>query len=64
MRVTVEIDDDLLAEAQEYIGLTDITTLVHEALTALVQREAAHRLARLGGSEPGAKPIPRRRSAI
>jgi Arc/MetJ family transcription regulator len=64
MRVTVEIDDELLAEAQEYTGLTDITALVHEALTSLVQREAARRLARLGGSEPGAKPIPRRRSAI
>lgn len=64
MEETIDLDDDLLAEAQEYTGLTDISALVHEALTALVQRESARRLAWLGGSEPGAKPIPRRRSAI
>jgi Arc/MetJ family transcription regulator len=64
MRTTVALDDGLVAKAQEYTGLTERSALLREALTALVQREAARRLARLGGSEPGAKPIPRRRSAI
>ena len=62
MRTTITIDDDLLAKAQEFTGITEKSALVREALTALVQREAAHRLARLGGSAPGLTIPPRRRS--
>lgn len=61
MRTTVSLDDDLLAKAQLYTGLTEKSALLREALTALVQREAAERLRRLGGSEPNAVYIPRRR---
>lgn len=61
MRTTVTLDDDLVADAQEYTGITEKTALVREALKALVSREAARRLARLGGSEPNAEYIPRRR---
>ena len=63
MRTTVALDDELVAKAQAYTGLTERSTLLREALTALVQREAARRLARLGGSQPNLKPIPRRRPA-
>jgi Arc/MetJ family transcription regulator len=63
MRTTVSLDEELLAQAQSYTGLSEKSALLREALRALVQREAALRLARLGGSEPNAKPIPRRRSA-
>jgi hypothetical protein len=35
---------------------------VREALKALIERESAHRLARLGGSEPHLHAPPRRRS--
>jgi Arc/MetJ family transcription regulator len=63
MRTTVSLDDELLAKAQSYTGLTEKSAILREALTALVQREAALRLARLGGSEPNAKSIPRRRPA-
>jgi Arc/MetJ family transcription regulator len=63
MRTTVSLDDELLAQAQAYTGLNEKSALLREALKALVQREAAWRLARLGGSEPNAKPIPRRRPA-
>jgi Arc/MetJ family transcription regulator len=63
MRTTITVDDELIGRAQEYTGVIEKSALVREALTALVQREAARRLARLGGSEPGAKPIPRRRPA-
>jgi Arc/MetJ family transcription regulator len=52
MRVTLTLDDELLAKAQAYTGLKAISAVVREALTALVEREAARRLARLGGSEP------------
>ena len=44
-------------------GIEERTALLQEALRALIAREASRRLARLGGSEPGVKPIPRRRSA-
>jgi Arc/MetJ family transcription regulator len=63
MRTTIVLDDVLLTRAEEYTGIKEKSALVREALTALVQREAARRLALLGGSEPNAKPIPRRRPA-
>ena len=44
-----------------YTGICEKSAFVREALKALVEREAARRLARLGGSEPDLKPIPRRR---
>jgi Arc/MetJ family transcription regulator len=62
MRTTIAIDDELLAKAQEYTGLKEKSALVREALKALVEREAARRLARLGGTEPQLRPVPRRRS--
>jgi Arc/MetJ family transcription regulator len=61
MRTTVSLDDELVADAQSYTGLTEKSALLREALTALIQRESARRLARLGGSEPDAEYIPRRR---
>lgn len=61
MRTTVTIDDDLLAKAREYTGTTETSALLRKGLEALVQREAAHRLIRLGGSEPGLEYVPRRR---
>jgi Arc/MetJ family transcription regulator len=61
MRTTIAIDDALLARAQELTGITEKSALVREALTLLIQREGARRLARLGGTEPDLKPIPRRR---
>ncbi len=62
MRTTLNIDDLLLREAQRIIGVTEKTALVREGLKALIERESARRLARLGGSEPQLKPIPRRQS--
>ena len=61
MRTTLSIDDDLLAKAEEYTGLKAKSALVREALKALVEREAARRLARLGRSMPDAKAPPHRR---
>ena len=61
MRTTLALDDDLLAEAQAYTGLREKSALVREALKALIERESARRLARLGGSAPHLTPIPRRR---
>ncbi len=60
MRTTLNIDDDLLAEAQKLTGEAEKTTLVRLGLRALIERDAAKRLARLGGSMPGLKVPPRR----
>jgi Arc/MetJ family transcription regulator len=61
MRTTVTIDDDLLAKAKRYTGIQETATLVRLALTALVQREAARRLAALGGTDPDIQAVRRRR---
>jgi Arc/MetJ family transcription regulator len=63
MRTTVSLDDHLLAEAQRLTGTREKSALLRAALTALIERESARRLARLGGSEPGLDPVARRRSA-
>ncbi len=62
MRTTLNIDDRLLEEARRLTGVKEKTALIREALKALIERESARRLARLGGSEPRLEPIPRRRS--
>ncbi|WP_293900392.1 type II toxin-antitoxin system VapB family antitoxin [Phenylobacterium sp.] len=61
MRTTLAIDDDLLTEAASLTGLREKTALVREALKALIERESARRLARLGGSQPNLEVAPRRR---
>lgn len=61
MRTTLSLDDELLATAGRLTGLTEKSALVREALTALIQRESATRLARLGGTEPQLEDAPRRR---
>lgn len=62
MRTTIALDDDLVAEAQRLTGTREKSALVREALRALIERESARRLARLGGSEPGLADVPRRRA--
>jgi Arc/MetJ family transcription regulator len=61
MRTTLIIDDALLAKAQELSGLREKTAVLHAGLHALIARESARRLAALGGTERGLKPVPRRR---
>ena len=63
MRTTINLDDTLVTEAQRITGMKERTALVHEGLKALIERESARRLARLGGSEPRLQPVPRRRPA-
>ncbi|HEY6519163.1 MAG TPA: type II toxin-antitoxin system VapB family antitoxin [Roseiarcus sp.] len=63
MRTTMALDDKLVAEAQDLTGLKEKSSLIREALKALIERESARRLARLGGTEPHLKAPPRRRPA-
>ncbi len=62
MRVTLTLDNDLIAEAQRLTGTSAKSALVREALRALIQRESARRLARLGGNEPALIDALRRRT--
>jgi Arc/MetJ family transcription regulator len=62
MRTTINIDDELLAKAAKLAGPLDRSAVVHEGLRALIQRESARRLARLGGTQRTLKVAPRRRS--
>jgi Arc/MetJ family transcription regulator len=61
MRTTLALDDELISKAQALTGLSEKSALVREALKALVERESARRLARLGGSEPKLNTTRRRR---
>lgn len=61
MRTTVTLDDQLLDRAASLTGVRERGVLLREALQALIERESARRLARLGGTEPDLATPPRRR---
>lgn len=63
MRTTLNIEDGLLDRAEKLTGIKEKTSLVRLGLEALIARESARRLARLGGTEKRLMPIPRRRPA-
>jgi Arc/MetJ family transcription regulator len=63
MRTTINIDEELLAKASKLAGPLDRSAVIHEGLKALIERESAKRLARLGGTQAELKPAPRRRPA-
>ncbi len=64
MRTTVNIDDRLLAEAQQITGVAEKATLLREGLRALIERESARRLACLGATEPQLNAASRRQSDV
>ena len=61
MRTTLNLDDELIAEAAKLTGIGEKTALIHEALRALLAREAGRRLIALGGTMPEAWSPKRRR---
>jgi len=60
VRTTVNLDDELLAEAERVSGIKERAALVNEGIRALIERESAKRLSRLGGSQPQLEPVHRR----
>jgi len=62
-RTTLNLDDELVAEATRLTGITTKTELVHAGLRELIARAAARRLATLGGTESELKQPPRRRAS-
>ena len=61
MKTTLNIDAALLAEAERLTRISEKTALVRAGLEALIARESARRLARLGSTERALRPIRRRR---
>jgi Arc/MetJ family transcription regulator len=61
-RTTIAFNDKFPAKAQAFTGLQEKSALVREALRVLIERDSARPLARLGGTEPDLKPIPRRQA--
>lgn len=62
MRTTLNIDEDLITTAQRLTGLSSKAEIVRAGLQALIERESARRLARLGASQPELQPVARRRA--
>ena len=58
---TITLDDELVADLREGVGIQETSALVRQALIEMRQRLAAERLIALGGSDPSAKAAPRRR---
>ncbi|TVQ03156.1 MAG: type II toxin-antitoxin system VapB family antitoxin [Balneolaceae bacterium] len=61
MKTTLNIDTRILDKARSLTGVKRKTTLVHMGLEALIERESARRLAKLGGTQKDVPPVPRRR---
>jgi Arc/MetJ family transcription regulator len=62
MRTTLTIDDQLFAQAVQLAVLgIGKSELLRECVKAFIQREAARRLAAIGGQEPDIELVPRRR---
>ena len=62
MVTILKIDDNLIDRAANLTGIRDKTMLVHLGLETLISVKSAHRLARLGGSEPELRLIDRRKT--
>lgn len=62
VKTTINLDDELLAKAHRISGTKERPKLIHDALQALIERENARRLARLGGTQPDLETMHRRRS--
>jgi len=63
MRTTLNIEDNLIDKAAKITGIKEKTTLVKLGLEALIARESARRLAKLGGTQKQLREIPRRKGA-
>jgi Arc/MetJ family transcription regulator len=61
MRITLNIDEELLARAREITGIQENADLVEAGLKVLIGREVGKRRAALGGTQPELPDIPRRR---
>ena len=63
MRTTLNIEDSLIDKATKITGIKEKTAIVKLGLEALIARESARRLAKLGGTQKQLQEIPRRKGA-
>jgi len=61
MKKTLNVDAKLLASARKACSAATDTDAVRQGLQELVRRAAYETLSKLGGSEPDAQNVPRRR---
>ena len=63
MKIIIEVDDDLYAQAFEFAetGLDKPSDIVQAALQTYVRIKAARHLTEVGGNAPSMSDIPRRR---
>ena len=61
MKTTINLKDDLVAEASELTGIHEKTALIHKGLESLIALENRKRLIALAGTQKQLRPIPRRR---
>lgn len=61
MRMTIDVDDELLARAEELTGISERSALIRDAVELLVRIETGRQLAALGGSDQAAEAGPRSR---
>ena len=59
MRMTIDVDDELLARAEELTGISERSALIRDAVELLVRIETGRQLAALGGSDQVAEAVPR-----
>ena len=63
MRTTLNIEDNLIERASKMTGIKEKTALVKLGLEALIARESARRLSKMGGTQKQLQEIPRRKGA-
>ena len=61
MRMTIDVDDELLACAAVLTGIEDRAVLIQHGLELLVRIEGGRQIAVLGGADPAAEAAPRSR---
>ena len=64
MRTTLNIEDTLIDKAIKITGIKEKTALVKLGLEALIARESARRLAKLGGTQKQLQTIPKEKRSI
>lgn len=63
MRTTLNIEESLMDKASKMTGIKEKTALVKLGLEALIARESARRLAKMGGTQKQLQEISRRKGA-
>lgn len=62
MRTTLDLNEDLLAQARKLTNIKEKTALIHEALRVLISHASQKELAGLAGTQKQIKSIPRRKA--